>query len=265
MNVYIPSRSRFTRSTTLEAIQGQWPGRVFLVCPVRQIKQYGTLADRHGVILLPCEKDGIALTRRFCGIHAQRTGEKRMLMLDDDLRFFHRPSDDVRLYKFDDSAARLPNGMNKMLCHVDTILRQYVHAAISAREGNNRLRYPLHECNRPLRALAFQVEPFLACKHGRVAIMEDFDVALQLLRAGHKNAIITRFSQDQLQTQAAGGCSDYRTQQLQAENVVKMSKLHAGFIKLRQKENKGGGDFGTRQEATIYWQRAWESAQKEWL
>lgn len=276
MNVYVPSRSRFTRSLTLEAIQGHWPGtHTFLVVPKGQAAQYKPLAAKHGVTLLPCAANGIARTRQFIGQHA----DDKFLMLDDDLRFFVRPqhlsiSDDetepntkAKLFKFDalvNGRPLLVNGMQMMLQVVENKLERYAHVAISAREGNNHLAWPYTENNRPLRALAYRKKPFLACEHGRVEIMEDFDVTLQLMKKGHANCIITWFAQDQIQTQAAGGCSDYRTHALHEENVRRMVKLHAPFVIERLKENKGGGDFGTRTEATIYWKKAWQSAQDEW-
>jgi hypothetical protein len=265
MQVYVPSRSRFERSLTLNAldiVRGQV--EIYLVVPAAQLRDYRRLADQHHIELLGCRQDGIARTRQFIGQHA----DDKFLMLDDDLRFFHRPAvledgadnTSAKLFKID----TLESGMLRMLAAVRQALDRYAHVAISAREGNNRLAWPYVLCNRPLRALAYRKDPFMGCEHGRVAIMEDFDVTLQLMKAGHANCIITKYAQDQVQTQMAGGCSDYRTHELHAKNVQKLAALHDPFVKLRWKENLGGGEFGRRQEATIYWKKAYDSALGEW-
>ena len=259
MDVYIPSRSRFERSLTLEALEfGNVPApRLWLAVPAAQAGSYGPLAARYGARLLPCPRPGIAATRQHIGQHAASQGKDRFLMLDDDLRFFYRKSDGVRLYKC------VPKHMMLMLRDIASGLTHYHHLAISARQGNNQLKFPYVTNKRPLRALAYRTETFLKAEHGRVAIMEDFDVTLQLMKMGYANCVITKYAQDQQQTQLPGGCSDYRTHELHEENVRKMERMHRPFVKLVEKQNKTGGEFGKRMEAVIYWLKAWESSQKE--
>jgi len=255
LEVFVPSRSRPARSITLEALKGHWD-HVYLVVPKSQKADYKPLARKHGVTLLACPVDGIAGTRQWIG----QVAEDKFLMLDDDLRFYRRMyGEDVSLHKFGKT------DMQGMLTFVERFLYDRAHVAISARGGNNQLPYPWAENKRPLRALAYRKREFLECEHGRVTIMEDFDVTLQLIRRGYANVVITEYAQDQPVTQAAGGCSDYRTHKVHADNVKKMAELHAPFVKLRMKENKTGGDFGKRLEATIYWQKAWETTFKALL
>lgn len=257
VEIFVPSRSRSARSLTLEALTyGGLAQRTTLVVPYSQGQAYLPLARKHKVKqLLRCKEDGIAATRKLCGERAAN----KFIMIDDDLRFYRRKPNDVILYKFD------KNDMAGMLILVSRMLDLYAHVAISAREGNNRLDFPYVTCSRPLRALAYRKKEFDACVHGRVAIMEDFDVTLQLIKRGYENAVITEYSQVQPVTQAYGGCSDYRTKELHEKNVKLMAKLHPGIIKLRQKENKTGGDFGSRLEATIYWQKAHTLTMKDIL
>jgi len=235
------------------------------VVPDKQAKAYAPLAKRHGVLVLPCPVDGIAATRQFIG----KAAKDKFLMLDDDLRFYYRKSvDDWHLY---------PNTKRHdiaMLLMVESLLDKYAHVCIGPRLFNakysshvppsgskpNPEMYPMYEIGRPLRALAYRREPFNACEHGRVAIMEDFDVTLQLLRKGYKNVILTCYAQDQPQTQLPGGCSDYRTHTLHTVNVLKLKKLHNDFVTVVRKKNKTGGTFGTRIEASIKWEKAWNEA-----
>lgn len=247
MQVFVPSRSRFDRSITLEALAPAKWKYVALVVPTEQRAQYEPLARKHGVRLIPCPAKGIAGTREFIGNGCKH---HKFIMLDDDLRFYRRLTTGVQLHKFG------PHDMVNMLMTVSRMLDIYKHVSISARGGNNQLVYPSVECKRPLRVLAYRKKEFMQCVHRRVAIMEDFDVTLQLIAMGYPNLVITQYAQDQPMTQAPGGCSDYRTHKLHEENVRKMAALHPGICKIRDKENKTGGEFGSRVELTIYWDKA---------
>lgn len=256
MEVFVPSRSRFERSLTLEVLKDKWP-RVALVVPTKQMQQYIPLARRMEVTLMGCPLNGIAGTRYWIGQKA----EHKFLMLDDDLRFYRRAS-------FEDVQLHMPNkhDIPNMLTLVSRLLDDFAHVAISARGGNNQLKgFPFVTNKRPLRALAYRKHEFLKAKHGRVQIMEDFDVTLQLIAMGYQNAVIVQYAQDQPVTQAPGGCSDYRTHELHEKYVRLMARLHPGIVKLRQKENKTGGEFGSRLEATIYWEKAHAQAMEEVL
>lgn len=256
MDVFVVSRSRFDRSDTLEDLQSSGI-KARLVVPSFQVGKYRSLASRYTCELIGCPKDGISLTRQHCG---RVSRNPKFIMFDDDLRFYRRisPTDWHLRYLPD-----VHDTAMGMLQKVSSTLDKFAHCSISAREGNNRLEYPGVECSRPLRALAYQKEEFLGCVHGRVKIMEDFDITLQLLRKGHKNFVISYWAQGQKQTQMEGGCSDYRTLELHEENVKKFAKLHEGFVQLREKHNKSGGEFGHRLEATIYWTKAWQSSQSK--
>lgn len=272
MQIFIPSRSRFgVKSLTIERIAGGWEGvhEVALVVPTSQRKQYLSMPNRGKIPVLGCPENGIARTRQWIGKRA----DDKFLMLDDDLRFFYRPT--VRPLDDPLPGAGLPNespprlyrarvsDMAEMFATIETALDSYVHAAVGPREGNQNWPYPFAKNRRPLRALAYRKWAFLECEHGRVEIMEDFDITLQLLKKGHKNFITTNFSQDQYATALPGGCADYRDHALQERNVRKMAELHAPFVVTRWKENKHGGDFGKRMEVTIYWAKCYKEAMKE--
>lgn len=152
-----------------------------------------------------------------------------------------------------------------MLIFISRLLDMYAHVSVSAREGNNRLDYPFVNNTRPMRVLAYRKEPFMSCEHGRVQLMEDFDITLQLFLKGYENAVISEYAHDQAGTQAAGGCSDYRTKEMHEKNVRKIVKMYSGLAKLREKHNKTGGEFGHRMEATIYWKKALAQGQEKWL
>jgi len=229
--------------------------------PVRFVvppEEHTNYARKTEAPVLACPEKGIAAVRRWIGEHAARQGEPYFLMLDDDVQFYRRRENSVYLRNADQ-----PGDMEECLARVEEFLKAgYAAVGISPREGNNRIEAPYAENTRLIRALAFHTEPFLACEHQRVQVMEDFDILLQLLRSGRPNANIYEFAQGQKSTNAPGGCSTYRTHQLHEKSAHRLAELHPSFVKLREKRNKTGGDFGTRTEVTIQWKKAYAEGVK---
>jgi len=256
MKVYVPSMGRassalYGPTSTLGAI----PNAV-LVVPDDQLQAYGRVA-RSGTEVLACPAKGIAKTRLWIGRYAQSAGEKTFCMMDDDLNFSRRVSEtDTKLQR------ATGEDVAQMLAWMDVELRRYAHVSISVRQNNNNgpignsasaVGYNM----RTLRVLAYQTRPFLEMRHGRVEVMEDFDVNLQLLRSGHANVQSFWWAQDQRGTGAKGGCSTYRTLEVQDRSARELARLHEPFVKLRVKENKTGPEaLRKRTEVTIFWKKA---------
>jgi len=145
---------------------------------------------------------------------------------------------------------------------VDADLDTFAHVGISGREGNNRVRDAWVENTRYMRFLAYRTDQYMACEHNRVTVMEDFDIALQMLRAGHPNKVYYMYAQGQAKTQSAGGCSVWRTHEVHNAGAERLAELHPGFVTVRQKQNKTDREgFGTRKEVTVYWKKAFASSQ----
>lgn len=208
--------------------------------------------------VVPKPNMGIALTREFIG---RELATNKFIMVDDDLRFYHRIGDDYKhLYKNE------LVDTERMFADLDEALDRFAHVAISARQFNNAdTNKPESRQNkRAIRVLGFRREEFISVEHGRVEIMEDFDVTLQLLRKGIPNLVFFKWAQDQYETQEMGGCSTYRTLELHNASVRKMAKLHKDFIKVvEKKDNRAGQGFGTRLEAQIRWEVAFESSKSD--
>lgn len=202
----------------------------------------------------------IADKRKTMAMWAKSEGHERFVMMDDDLVFFqHKGFDDYHLERCS------PADMERMMNAIDLALDRYCHVSVSSREGNNRFGVGgpplLIENVRPQRVLAYRTEEYLRMEHCRVRCMEDFDIALQLLRAGNDIATIAYWAQNQRQTQAPGGCSEWRTREVHDEAARTLKILHPDFVSLRQKVNIGGGSFGIRTEVTVQWKRARASAE----
>lgn len=262
MKIFVPSLSRFSSGRLangpLKYMSKEQQSDVTYVVPEEQAVKYeygmGLAGVRARVVGSPAA--GIAAVRLWCGQHAE---DDKFVMVDDDVKFMVRAgADDWHLVQ------QKPADVAEMWSAVSTLLDEYGHVGVSPREGNNRFGVgpaPLiAENTRTLRVLAYRTADFLRMIHGRVAVMEDFDVNLQLLEAGIPNASTYYWSQDQLMTNAPGGCSTYRTHDVHEASARELQRLHPDFVRLRQKENKGGGAFGTRTEVTIAWKKAFGHA-----
>ena len=269
--IFIPTRSRFHKlaKSTLTQLPRDFDRITSVVCPRGQGAQYIEAMRVTGrkANVIECPVDGISNTRFWIGRTAQRLFQRKFILMDDDLINFavRVAENDWHLRKATDE------DLLDMYNWMDTSLDSYAHVSVSPR-GNNLIRNssgyfvgpkPLALENvRTIRILAYRTEEFLSVLHGRVQVMEDFDVNLQLLENGHKNIQSYWWTQDQESTSAPGGCSDYRSHQVHEESARKLVELHPNFVKLRTKVNKTGvKEFRERLEVTIAWKRAYESSQ----
>lgn len=196
--------------------------------------------------------------RRQMAVEAQKRGYKKIFMIDDDVNFLVRRAPDNWQLRYTEDEESV-----EMFREVSGLLDQgYGQISLGAREGNNRLGLggpgTVVDNYRGMRANAFWVEEFLSMEHGRVPVMEDFDISLQLLRKKRKTGVTVFWATGQRATNTEGGCALWRTHDLHEAAVYKLIDLHPGLVHPRVKQNKGGGDFGTRIEATIMWKKAYE-------
>lgn len=269
MLIFIPSLGRHDRIIAGQSVLSELPkaahDRCRLVVPVEQGAIYEQALHRKGyrVSVMRCDAKGIAATRRWIAEHSV---DEKILMLDDDIKFqehFTAESNKLNTHPTDESKMA-------MLDKVSSLLDEFAHVGIADRVAASRVpcdgsggdkilgtgRDTVVLNTRLLRALGYRRTEHMACEHGRVDVMEDFDIALQLLRKGFQSANVAWWCQDQRATQWRGGCSTYRTHELHEQSARKLQELHPEFVMLRQKENKTGGEFGTRTEVTIQWGKA---------
>lgn len=260
--VFIPSRGRAKLKLVQTGAYSQLPKgqHVAYVVPDDEAAAYRGLGLP--VIARPPEVQGVAAARHYIGWYAQQFGIEKFIMIDDDLKLFTRISeDDWKLRR------STPDDVADMLDHVERYLDQYGQIGISARTGANRVgvgnKPLLKESTRTNGITAYRTADFMSVEHGRIPFMEDFDVTLQLLRRGVPNCCFYHWSYDQSMTNAPGGCSLYRNHANHEFSANRLAELHPGFVGLRQKANKTGGEFGTRTEVTVQWKKAYESGAKQ--
>ncbi len=253
MRLLITTLGRCEDQQTLANLPPALPRRTTLVVQEHEFEEH----DRRwagkcaGVWPLPAHVRNLGATRQFLLDHHRQLGDKYVL-LDDDLTFYVRTDRD-------DWHLRTPTeeDMVEMFQEVEWKLDDYAHVGVSGREGNNREERYGVECVRYMRLLAYSPAKFPDwVRADRLDGMSDFDLNLQLLRAGLPSYTFYRYAQGQPGTQTAGGCSLNRTHETHDREVALMCEMHPGLVRPTLKKNRGGGDFGTRSEVEVSWKRA---------
>ncbi len=253
MKIYIPSLHRMDQRTW-EAIPRIWRKNTYVICPYEDSKKLKKKYPEMQIILQPMTVQGIAQVRQHI---LNICSKEKLVMMDDDLRFSTRITDTTKLRQ-----SKI-HDINEMLVNIEDQLNNYIHLAVSAREGNNRVEELITEIGRPLRVLAYNTPKLPSgVFFERIRVMEDFDMTLQLLRKGFKNAILWQWAHDQVGgSQAPGGCSTYRNEQTQTVAAFQLAEYHPGFVKVVEKEGWRG--MVKRTDVKIAWKKAYDSSRKK--
>jgi len=255
MRIYIPTLGRCNNQRTWQALPKKLQDITTLVAPYEEKNRYTGYPN---VLITSPTIKGIGPTRQFIiEHHAAHNEDGRLLMLDDDLSFAKRREDEPD--KFVDAE---PADIVDAVRAVDKALKRHAHVGILSREGGNRFTHGDVENVRLLRALGYDAHVLL--KHGvkfnRIIVMEDFDVALQLLRLGYPSLAITKWVQDQTGgSNAPGGCSTYRTMEKQMEGAIGLHRLHPDFVRLVEKTTKTAWGGQTRTDVVVSWKKAYNA------
>lgn len=157
-------------------------------------------------------------------------------LCDDDLQFFKR-NDELLLRK--SNTEEIEEMFHAMRKHLETIPM----VGISTRLGNNRITEDFDEINRCTRCYAMSSKAFKEV--GAVFnpipkfCCEDFHMTLCFLEKGYSNRILHTFAQEDVGgSNADGGCSLYRTAEIQKTSSFWLSENHPS-VKIKGKYSKG--------------------------
>lgn len=258
--IFIPTYGRAERQNTYYNFAPELRRRITLVVQKRESHLYEHHFNTQ-IYTLPSHIKTIAATRQHIVYDLPRefVQSNYLIMMDDDLRFCARRRDDPTKFVIADARSQL-----RMLEAIEHSLQRYAHVGILAREGGNRHPKDL-ECSRMMRVLAYDLR--VVCKlrpnflaRGPQYTLEDFDVTLQLLRAGYKNLVLSGWVQDQSGSNTEGGCASYRTLELHNKNAALLARAHPQFVKLVTKTTKTAWGGGSRTDVVVQWKKAYESS-----
>jgi hypothetical protein len=199
-------------------------------------------------------------------------------MLDDDMDFCYRPVVSEPKLSMIDSAERMSTMIDTLRGWLEG---GFVHVGLSARQGNNRPYYddegtyglhPYRDATRMMNAYAYdtaEVNKLIRrgkVELGRIPVMEDFDLTLQLLRLGMPNRVSFEYCWNQRGSGRRGGCEVYRTSEMQAAAARRLAELHPNFVKVTTKVSKSSSEswkgMKERVDVVVHWRKAFESGVK---
>jgi hypothetical protein len=273
MLLTIPSKGRASKQVTLQNFrkyaQSQMP---ILVVPHDEQRTYRNNNYGVEVIGTPPHVVGISKTREWILTElAHERKVKYVGMIDDDMDFCYRPDPKAAPLLMITSSSKMLDMLARMKSWLES---GFVHVGLSARQGNNNPykneqgEEGLHEYRDATRMMNFYIYDTVKLKNigvkmGRMEVMEDFDLTLQLLRKGFPNRVLYEYCWNQRGSGATGGCSTYRTGEMQAKAANTLADLHPDFVSIKYKKSKvGWKGLEERADVIVGWRKAFESSGK---
>lgn len=259
LRIYIPTLARVGKQVTLSKLPPSIQEKVFLVCPSSEVKQHSVNA-----IVLPCDVKGIAAKRDWIMQHARSNGFKRIVMIDDDVVIQRRRNEKLPsgVNRIDNAS---PDEMIQAFKWLDDRLQKYAHASFAPRFLENGSAAMEVKGKRAMYLLGYNVDIFFQVKAGfgkglpPMAVMEDLNVTLQLLKAGYPNVLSLEWRVSHSASNAPGGCSTWRTVEIHNASAISLSQIHKPFVKLRRADTLWKGQTEHRLEVTVQWRKAMEA------
>jgi len=258
MKILIPSRSRPKTMSTPFQFPERFMKDVIVYVAIEQKADY--LAANPGLNIRSVSTMKNLLGRKL-ELMSKDVDDELVMLCDDDFVFFRRIDPfEAQLRKMEDE------DWDDLMEHIENLFAKNLNlygVGVSMRQGNNRLESNGNLNSRLNGCIIYRRKAFLSVHHDRTNPMNDFDVNLQLLRAGWDNHLIAEFCYNQGGTNAPGGSSDYRNLETQAAAAEFLAVEHYPFVLTRIKQNKSGEEsMRERKEVTVYWKKARASAIK---
>ena len=257
MLIAIPSKARATRQITLRQLPHLIRVSTHLAVDVEEQSSYTGV--HHPLFVVGPQVRGIGGVRQALVDFCHSIGETKLLMLDDDLTFAIRRTDEPTKF-----STPTDGDIEAVIEDVEYKLDSYAHVSIAPREGGNRRIEPYVPNTRALRTLAFRVDKLKTydIKFTDMEVMEDFYVQLSLLLKGESHLTINWMVQNQGGSNSEGGCSTYRTMEVQTRAAEALHAKFPDFVRVVDKETKTAWGGGTRKDVVVSWKAAYEEGRR---
>ena len=257
LHVYIPSAGRAATQRTYNFLPARWQARTTIVVDPKELNIYRQHNPDANIVASP-ERMIIGMKRQWI-MDALCQGSSCALV-DDDFQFYVRRTDDPTKFlnaKESDIDAMF-QALEQMLSPESPL------GGFCIRQGANHFTEEIAYNTRINGIAAWHAPTFktLNLRYDRLKAMEDFDVNLQLLRAGGNNFMLCKWAFGQGSSNAVGGCSTYRTPALQAKAAHALAALHPGFVRVVTKKSKWKGFNEPRIDVVCSLKKAWAEGQQ---
>lgn len=265
--IYITSSGRSHDVKTLRYLSKNLYNKITLVVQEKEKEDYYENYKKYlkygiSFMYLPKGIETLEPTRAYVWARELADGSNsKFFLVDDDLSFARRlPGDKKHAHVIP------PEDTERMFNLLYSMLDDYAHVGVSEKLGNNRWPENWKYATRCVRVLGYNTKliPVAKLKFGRIICMSDYDMTLQLLRLGLKNAVSYEYCQEQNGSNHKGGCSAYRTSKVLANSARNLEKFHPEFVTAVWKETKTAW-FKAKQKCNIrldvrvQWKKAYES------
>lgn len=256
MILYIMSRGRAGKVNTLKWIPEEWLARTCIVVPkteqLEYLKYFGYPAPL--VVGVPDYVTNYSQKVQWildgCRNVAGITDlNDKAVILDDDLVFSQRHGD--KLISIKDRQHMYGN-----FEEIERCLDRYALVGVHPRQMGQNTLEPMELNGRIICIQGINRRLIGKVKVDQYPILADVVLNCTLLARGQPNAILTTFFQDHGPCQAPGGCSIYRTPEMQREAVDYLVRRFPGFIKGVERRPKAAKWMGeVRYDYTCQWKR----------
>lgn len=250
MKIIIPTRGRVGRQTTYSNLPTELRKRTVIVCPAKEVASHSGNHPQVGEVLAqPDANMTIAQKRKWILENIQ---VQKIVMLDDDLRFCVRRSDDPKKF-----LTATEGQVLAAFADLESQLSSKVpHAGFAARGGSigdAAQRGGWQRAKRMMYVLGYHVPTVLKnVELGRIETREDMDLCLQLLVRGLSNVVNYSFLVDQ-KFGNVGGCTDERTIERSNADAEKLAEFFPGLVRVTRKEYERSVP---RLEVVVQWEKA---------
>jgi hypothetical protein len=265
VKIVIPTLGRIHDQKTYNSLPDKWKKEVNFIV---QAHEYDEMKSIYGnqVISLPSHIKTLAPTRMWI---QKYFNNDRYWVFDDDLDFFIKDyvNDGTRKWAsvemtdkdFDDMIDHAHDFMNKGYSH-GGCASNWIMPVPPRKDGS---MYPFRFNFRQCTNCFFDGPNLPTINWDRCQATEDMDGTLQYLTRGIPNVIFMRHRVSCKETNAAGGCSEYRTVEYHNESQRKFQELWPDFVKLKEKEVPSGPWKGEiKLNVEVAWKKAYNSAEK---
>lgn len=270
IRIYIPSYRREAQRT-LKWLDKSLHRFVSLVVDETDAKILkGRVSDAE-LLICPEQGKGIANVRNWILDHISG---RYFFMMDDNMQFYRRTTDDLddyHLKNIDDQIFGHNMTPEMLYDMVELMLQQKdkkcYAVALSCRQKNNNGRSFVTENERIFACYLMDKKAFddtgLRYLEDKCKVGEDFYISLAFMTRGYKNLVMYKYCFGKPSANQKGGCSSFRTREVQEKSMRELHELFPEFVKLVTKTTKNWDNFGeNRVDAEINWKEAYASSQR---
>lgn len=173
----------------------------------------------------------------------------KIIILDDDLVFSKKEGQSLR-------TVREPDLLEPLFEQIETLLDHFPLVGIHPRQMGQNAQEPYVENGRIICVQGINRDLIGKVKVDQFPILADVVLNCTLLARGQKNALVTTYFQDHGPCQAPGGCSIYRTPDMQRRAVNYLAERFGPFVKSVTRKPKVAKWMGDeRHEYTAQWKK----------